>query len=136
MRARSRNRWIELLPELQDFVVESRFVEFMDGAAGYHAELLRWYREEAGLEEMLEWLRDNEIPHTVVATKIDRLPRGRRGASLDAAARDLALAEGRPIAFSARSGEGVKERCSAIHSFLSQPQDSAASEVRYEQDQS
>ena len=73
---------------------------------------------------------------TVVATKIDRLPRGRRGASLDAAARDLALRDRRPIAFSARSGEGVKELWSAIHSFLSQPQDSAASEVRYEQDQS
>ncbi len=73
---------------------------------------------------------------SVVATKIDRLPRGRRGASLAAVARALALGDRRPIAFSARSGEGVKELWSAIHSFLRSPQGSAASEVRNERDQS
>ncbi len=73
---------------------------------------------------------------SVVATKIDRLPRGRRGASLAAAASALALGEERPIACSARSGEGVKELWSAIQSFLRSSQGSAASEERYEQDQS
>ena len=65
---------------------------------------------------------------SVVATKIDRLPRGRRGASLAAVTRDLALGDQRPIACSARSGEGVKELWSAIHSFLRSPQGSEASE--------
>ncbi len=73
---------------------------------------------------------------SVVATKIDRLPRGRRGASLAAVQRTLALGNQRPIAFSARSGEGVKELWSAIHSFLRSPQGCQASEERYEQDQS
>ena len=73
---------------------------------------------------------------TVVATKIDRLPRGRRGASLDAVRRALSLGSLRPIAFSARSGEGVKELWSAIHSFLRSPQGSEASEERYGQDES
>lgn len=73
---------------------------------------------------------------TVVATKIDRLSRSRRGASLAGVARDLALGDQRPIAFSARSGEGVKELWSAINSFLRSPQGSAVSEESYEQNQS
>ncbi len=68
---------------------------------------------------------------SVVATKIDRLPRGRRGASLAAVRQALALGDRRPIAFSARSGEGVKELWSAIHSFLRSPQGSEASEERH-----
>lgn len=87
-------------------------------------------------EQAHEFFRSLGHRPSVVATKIDRLPRGRRGASLDAAARALALEDRRPIAFSARSGEGVKELWSAIHSFLRSPQASAASEERYEQEQS
>lgn len=46
----------------------------------------------------------------VVATKMDRLPRGRWRTTLDGVRRELGLKEGAPvIAFSARTGDGVPE---------------------------
>jgi dienelactone hydrolase len=53
----SRNRLVELLPDLQDFVDRSGFAEFMRREASYHEELVRWYEDEAGVSEMLAWLK-------------------------------------------------------------------------------
>ncbi len=56
---------------------------------------------------------------TVVATKADRVSRGRRKAALDAIRQNLALDERlKIIPFSARSGEGVKELWSEIDEKL------------------
>ena len=57
----------------------------------------------------LEYLRGLGCEPTVVATKIDRIPRGRRKQCLEDIRRALSLADGTPIPFSARSGEGVNE---------------------------
>ncbi len=56
------------------------------------------------------YLAAHDVPTTLVATKIDKLSRGRRKAALDAIRDGLHLNEGSSlIAFSAKSGEGVSE---------------------------
>ena len=60
--------------------------------------------------QAFEYLRGFEAPLTVVATKADRVPRGRRSRTLAAIRRTLGLpGESGPLAVSAVSGEGVAE---------------------------
>jgi GTP-binding protein len=60
--------------------------------------------------EAFEYLSGFETPLTVVATKADRVPRGRRSKALAAIRRTLGLpGESGPLAVSAVSGEGVAE---------------------------
>jgi len=61
-------------------------------------------------QEAFEYLMSFETPLTVVATKVDRVPRGRRSRQLAAIRRTLGLpGESGPLAVSAVSGEGVAE---------------------------
>ncbi|MEW6266441.1 MAG: ribosome biogenesis GTP-binding protein YihA/YsxC [Thermodesulfobacteriota bacterium] len=64
-------------------------------------------RRDPGGEErdLLAWLRMNRRPSLIVATKADKIPRGRRRARLEAVKKALDLAE-EPIVFSSVSGEG------------------------------
>jgi GTP-binding protein len=60
--------------------------------------------------EAWRYLDAHGVETTLVATKIDKLPRGRRRAALGAIRDGLQLQEGSSlIAFSAKSGEGVPE---------------------------
>lgn len=80
--------------------------------------------------EARDYLEALEIPSVVAATKIDRLPRSRRGKALADIGRtlDLTLAaeggwqarhgDGRIVAVSSQSGEGIKELWNEITGFL------------------
>lgn len=69
---------------------------------------------------MKGWLEENHIPYMVVATKADKISRGRRKAHLDGVRRGLGLpADLELIPFSAESGEGVQELWEAIAEAVS-----------------
>ena len=69
--------------------------------------------------QAMGYLRSMEAEPIVVATKIDRISRNKRKASLDRIHEVLALGEGRQaIPCSAQTGEGVKEIWKEIQSFL------------------
>lgn len=59
--------------------------------------------------ELVDWLRSRGTPMQVVLTKIDKLPRGRRGAATGRAAAILALEPpaGTPLGVSAVTGDGL-----------------------------
>lgn len=66
-------------------------------------------------QEAWRYLGELGVGVTVVATKIDQVPKARRAAALAGIAQALNLGEGqRLIAVSARSGEGMKELWSEI----------------------
>lgn len=66
-----------------------------------------------------QYFRDLGTLPTVVATKIDKVTRGRRGKALADARRALAVSEDTSvIPFSAKSGEGTKELWQAINTYL------------------
>ena len=65
-----------------------------------------------------EYLAALAVPATVVATKIDRLRRGRRKATLDGIRAELDLGETQLVPFSARTGEGTKDVWRAIGARL------------------
>lgn len=64
-------------------------------------------RRDPGVEEqdLIAWLEGRGVPSLVVATKVDKISRGRRSARLSAIGKTLGLTEP-PVAFSALSGEG------------------------------
>lgn len=69
--------------------------------------------------EAIEYLRGFDVGLTVVATKIDRLTKGRHAAQLAGIRRALSLTEATPlIPVSARSGEGMKELWHEITAHL------------------
>jgi GTP-binding protein len=69
--------------------------------------------------QAIEYLRQQGSPPTVVATKIDRLPRARRRRQLLDIQQALSLAEDEALlACSARTGEGVHELWKDIHTSL------------------
>ena len=71
--------------------------------------------------QAVDYLGSLGISPIVVATKIDRVPRGRRHATFEALRAELELeAEDRLIGFSARSGEGAKELWTEIRLYLDQ----------------
>lgn len=69
--------------------------------------------------QALEYLTSLEVPVAVAATKIDRVPRGKRSAKLTEVARKLGMTDrSRIILVSAKSGEGTKELWREITAFL------------------
>jgi len=69
--------------------------------------------------QAVDYLESLGIRPIVVATKIDKVPASRRHAALRGLRSDLELdAEDRVIAFSARSGEGVRELWKEIELYL------------------
>lgn len=64
---------------------------------------------------MKGWLEDNQLPYLVVATKADKISRGRRKGHLEAIRSGLELPPNlEMIAFSAENGEGVAALLEAI----------------------
>ena len=77
--------------------------------------------------QMLEWLQSHELPHAVVASKLDKVKSSRRPVR----AREVATACGVPssdvIWTSASTGAGIEELRSRIVAWLSAPVTSARS---------
>lgn len=70
-------------------------------------------------QQAFDFLSSLDARITVAATKIDKVPRGRRTAALRGIADGLGLAPGAPlIPVSAHSGEGMKELWNVIDSYL------------------
>lgn len=67
--------------------------------------------------EMQEWLKFHGIPSRVVATKLDKIPRGKRAQHLAVIRKNLALTE-EAVPFSAVSGEGTDEVLSLIADWI------------------
>ncbi len=59
-------------------------------------------------EQMAHWLRTMEMPYAVVATKVDKVPRGRRRALLGPLARGTGVETADVVEFSAKRGEGKR----------------------------
>lgn len=69
--------------------------------------------------QALDYLLSFDATVTVVATKADKLPRGRRKGAMDDIRRTLGLPEGvAPLAVSAKTGDGVGELWNAISARL------------------
>lgn len=73
-------------------------------------------RRDPGAEEreLLAWLEERGIPALVVATKVDKLPLGRRTARLRALGEALGIGADRVLATSATKGLGLRELWSSI----------------------
>lgn len=66
-----------------------------------------------------EYLRHQRIPSAVVATKVDRLPRGQRQRRMEEIRQAMSLAEDQALVpCSARTGEGIKQVWKEIYVFL------------------
>lgn len=66
---------------------------------------------------MLRWLEHLHIPYVVVATKADKVTRGKQAAAIQELRRDLQLSTD-PILLSAHSGDGKQLVLDHIHSLL------------------
>jgi GTP-binding protein len=76
-------------------------------------------REPADADRlMIDGLAARGLPTLVVLTKADKVPRGRRSAGLDGAARSLGLDPDQVVWFSALTGEGRNEVLSAAEVLL------------------
>lgn len=59
-------------------------------------------------EELRDWLRDRDVPHEIVLTKLDKVSRNDSAVALRGVARWLGLPDGRtPVAVSAATGAGI-----------------------------
>lgn len=67
--------------------------------------------------EMIQWLEHLHLPYLVVATKADKVTRGKRAAALQALRRDLSLSSD-PLLLSAQTGEGKEVILGKIEIFL------------------
>ncbi|MEE8278044.1 MAG: ribosome biogenesis GTP-binding protein YihA/YsxC, partial [Thermoanaerobaculia bacterium] len=95
---KERRGWAKLVDDyLHQAIPRARVVQLVDAKVG-----------ATSLDvQAAEYFRDLGASATVVVTKIDRLPRGRRTARLMEIQGDLGLAgESKPVPFSARTGEG------------------------------
>ena len=76
-------------------------------------------RNERSDEELLEWIRQVRRPLGIVATKVDKIARGKRQAHLQNIRGGLSLTPNTPIQlFSAQSNEGVRETLDVLQVFL------------------
>ncbi len=74
--------------------------------------------------QAFEYLTSTGRVPTLVATKADRIARGKRRSALAGIRRTLACGDAvKLIAFSARTGEGARDLWREITAFLDQPQD-------------
>ena len=73
-------------------------------------------RREPGTweQEFLDWLDENERSVLIVATKMDKIPKHRRKAKVNALAKHLGLPSSCVFPFSALSGEGREELWDAV----------------------
>ncbi len=70
-------------------------------------------------QQMIEWLRETETPHTFVLTKADKLKHGKKMAAVKSFAAVLQTADDDPpIPYSAVSGEGRRRLWSLIDQRL------------------
>ena len=77
--------------------------------------------------EMMEYLSELSLPTLVVLTKMDRVTKGKRPATLETAARDLGLDQAQILPFSSKSGEGLEQLLEALDDLLPAPAPGAAS---------
>jgi GTP-binding protein len=68
--------------------------------------------------QMLEFLADVEVPTIIVATKIDKLPRGRAAERVRELAQAAGVSDEQMIPFSATTGAGRAELAEAIVSLV------------------
>lgn len=69
--------------------------------------------------QMLEWLRENEIPHTVVATKSDKVKSSKRPARRRDLAEGCHLEQGDIVWVSSTKGDGVERLRDLVRLHLS-----------------
>ncbi len=114
---RERQEWARLIEDyLRQATPRARVIQLVDAKVGATPLDAR----------AAEYLRDLGVPTTVVATKIDRLPRGGRNIKLKEIQDELGLAEAAlPLPFSARTGEGVKDLWREIDAFLANAREAA-----------
>jgi GTP-binding protein len=70
---------------------------------------------------MMDFLASLGVPTIVVATKVDKLSRAKRGPTLAALAAQLGVEDEQLIPFSARTGEGRDDLAQAVVAILAQP---------------
>lgn len=72
--------------------------------------------------QMADWFRHFGRPFAVVLTKADKVPRGKRAAAARAAVKGLGLGvDQRPLAVSAKTGEGIEELRKLVARSLARP---------------
>ena len=69
-------------------------------------------------QQMADLLATTDVPVLAVATKADKIPRGRRQHHVDGIRQSIGIAEDQLAVTSARSGEGIEELQAAITEFL------------------
>lgn len=111
-----RQAWADLVDRYFRHAAEpgsqTRVIQLVDGKVG----------ATALDEQATEYMESFGLPITVVATKVDKVGRSKRGAAMAAIRRTLQLDDARePIAVSARTGEGVKELWGVIDEHLAGP---------------
>lgn len=77
--------------------------------------------------EMMEYLSELSLPTLVVLTKMDRVTKGKRPATLETAARDLGLDQAQILPFSSKTREGLEQLLEALDDLLPPPAAGAAS---------
>lgn len=115
-----RRRWAELIGEY--------FEQSPGGEAAGGRLLIQLVDGKVGATQLdrqaLDYFRDLRLEPLMVATKIDKVPRSKRVRSLRAIRQTLELPErGDLVAFSAVSGDGVKELWKGISVFLTDRQE-------------
>lgn len=70
--------------------------------------------------EMMEALATLQIPTMVTLTKMDRVPKGRREATLERASRELEVDVDQLLTFSSKTGEGREALLAALEELLSE----------------
>jgi GTP-binding protein len=105
-----RREWAALVESyLRDALPRLKLVQLVDGYVGATPLDVQAY----------EYFTALGAPLVVAATKIDRVPRGKRAKALSAIRGNLGLADGIPlIPVSAQSGEGMKELWGAVAPHL------------------
>lgn len=70
--------------------------------------------------QMLGWLRSHGLPHTVVASKLDKVKPSKRGVRRREVAEGCAVALDDVVWVSAAKGDGIEKLRSHIHNWLAQ----------------
>lgn len=71
--------------------------------------------------QMLEWLRDNEVPHTVVATKMDKVKSSKKRTRKRHLAEGCDLDTGDVVWVSAAKGVNIDQLRDLVHLHLARP---------------
>lgn len=71
--------------------------------------------------ELLDLLAELRIPTLVILTKMDRVPKGRREATMETASKELGVGTDQLLLFSSRTGEGREALLAALDDLLPDP---------------